>query len=93
MTQLQEWAEQYQSELQKQSSSRATQLESLLFGGDFDAIREWLEQWEAEDKKPDSLHSRYREVRWQLRKERYRQRQRQLYGSVIDRVTGKNNGN
>jgi exonuclease III len=90
MTQLQEeWAEQYRRELEKQSSARASQVESLLFAGDYDAIREWIDQWQQEDETPDSLRSRYRKVRSQLRKERHRQHQRQLYGSVIDRITGK----
>jgi hypothetical protein len=89
MTQLQEWACQYQSELEKQSSARASQLESLLFAGDFDAIREWLDEWEEEDKNSDSLRQQYRSVRSELRKERHRQHQRQLYGSVIDRITGR----
>jgi exonuclease III len=69
MTQLQEdWAEQYRSELEKQSSARAAQIESLLFAGDYEAIREWLDQWEQEDKDPDSLRQQYRKVRSQLRK-------------------------
>lgn len=89
MTQLQEWAEQYRSELEKESSARASQVESLLFAGDFDAIREWIDQWEQEDKNPDSLRQQYRSVRSELREERHRQHQRQLYGSVIDRITGK----
>jgi hypothetical protein len=89
MTQLQEWAEQYRAEIEKQSSARAAQVESLLSAGDYEAIREWLEQWEADDKAPDSPSSRYREVRSELRKERYRKRQQQLYGSVIERITSK----
>lgn len=89
MTQLLDWADQYRGELEKQSSARAAQVESLLITGDYESIREWLDQWEAEDKAPDSLCNRYREVRSELRKERYRQRQQQLYGSVLDRITGK----
>jgi exonuclease III len=89
MTQLQEWAEQYRSELEKESSARASQLESLLFAGDFDAIREWIDQWQQEDETPDSLRQQYRSVRSELRKERHRQHQRQLYGSVINRITGR----
>jgi hypothetical protein len=89
MIQLQEWACQYQAELEKQSSARAAQLESLLTAGDFDAIREWVDEWQQEDKDPDSLFQRYRSVRSELRQERYRQRQHQLYGSVIDRITGR----
>ena len=89
MTQLQDWAEQYRSELEKQSSARAAQIESLLTAGDYEAIREWLDQWEQEDKDPDSLRQQYRSVRSQLRKERHRQHQRQLYGSTIVRITGK----
>ena len=89
MTQLQEWAEQYRSELEKESSARASQLESLLFAGDYEAIREWIDEWEEEDKNPDSLRLRYRSVRSELRKERHRQHQHQLYGSMLDRITGK----
>ena len=89
MTQLQEWADQYQAELEKQSSARASQLESLLIAGDYEAIREWLDEWEAEDENPDSPRQQYRKVRSELRKERHRQHQRQLYGSVIDKITGK----
>lgn len=90
MIQLQEWADQYRAELEKQSSARASQIESLLTAGDYEAIREWLCEWEAEDKAPDSLQQRYREARSELRKERCRQRQHQLYGSVINKITGKN---
>jgi hypothetical protein len=89
MTQLSEWASQYRAEIEKQSSARAAQIESLLIAGDFDAIREWLDQWEAEDKAPDSLRQRYARARKELRQGRFRQRQRQLYGSVIDRMTDK----
>jgi hypothetical protein len=89
VTQLLDWADQYRGELEKQSSARAAQVESLLIAGDFDAIREWIDQWQLEDKAPDSLRNRYQELRSELRKERYRQRQQQLYGSVIDRITGK----
>ena len=89
MTQLQDWAEQYRSELEKQSSARASQLESLLFVGDYEAIREWLEQWQQEDEAPDSLRYQYRKVRSELRTERYRQRTHQLYGSIVDKITGK----
>jgi hypothetical protein len=88
MSQIQDWAEQYRTELEKQSSARAAQVESLLIAGDFDAIGEWLAQWESEDKAPDSLSSRYRQARCELRKERYRERQRQLYGSVVEKITG-----
>jgi hypothetical protein len=89
MTELSEWADQYRAEIEKQSSARAAQIESLLIAGDFDAIREWLDQWQSEDKEPGSLRSRYREARLELRQERYRQRQQQLKGSVLDRITGK----
>jgi ribosomal 50S subunit-associated protein YjgA (DUF615 family) len=89
MTQLQEWADQYRAEIEKESSARAAQVESLLIAGDYEAVREWLDQWESEDKAPGSLRSRYRETRSELRKERYRQSQHQLYGSVIDRIIGK----
>ena len=89
MTQLLQWADQYRSELEKQSSARASQVESLLIAGDYEAIREWLDEWEAEDKNPDSPRQQYRKVRSELRKERYRQRTQQLYGEVIDRITGK----
>jgi hypothetical protein len=88
MTELSEWADQYRGEVEKQSSARAAQIESLLIAGDYEAIREWLTQWEEEDKAPDSLRSRYREARSELLKERHRQHQRQLYGSVIDKITG-----
>ncbi len=91
MTQLQEWAEQYQAEIEKESSARAAQIESLLIAGDFEAIREWLAQWEEEDKAPGSVRQRYRSVRSELRKQSYRQRQQQLYGEVIDRMKGKAN--
>ena len=89
MTQLSDWADQYRAELEKQSSARACEIESLLNAGDYEAIREWVEQWESEDKQPGSLRFRYREARQELRLERYRQRQHQLYGSVLDRITGK----
>jgi ribosomal 50S subunit-associated protein YjgA (DUF615 family) len=86
---LSDWVDQYRAELEKQSSARTCEIESLLNAGDYEAIREWLKQWESEDKEPSSLRSRYREARQELRQERYRQRQRQLYGSVINRITGK----
>jgi hypothetical protein len=89
MTQLSDWASQLKNELEKQTGARAAQVESLLFSGDFDAIREWLEQWQQEDKDPSSLLQRYRSVRSKLRKERYRQHQQQLYGQVIDKIKGK----
>lgn len=88
IAELSEWADQYRGELEKQSDARAAQVESLLIAGDYEAIREWLSEWEAEDKAPDSLRNRYCQARSQLREERYRQRQRQLYGSVIDKITG-----
>jgi hypothetical protein len=86
---LSDWADQYRGELEKQSSARAAQIESLLTAGDYEAIREWIDQWLAEDSSRSSLLNRYREVRSQFREARQRQRQRQLYGSVIDRITGK----
>ncbi len=89
MTQLSDQADQLRAELEKQSSARAAQVESLLTAGNYEAIAEWLSQWQAEDKAPDSLFKRYREARQNLLKERQRQRQQQLYGSVIDRITGK----
>jgi hypothetical protein len=89
MTTLTDWADQYRSEIEKQSSARAAQIESLLIAGDYDAIRDWLRQWEEEDKDPDSLRQRYRSARSELRKERYRQRQQQLYGSVLTKITGR----
>jgi hypothetical protein len=89
MTLLSEQAEQCRAELEKQSANRAAQIESLLTAGDYDAVREWVDEWEKEDKESDSLFQRYREIRSQLRQERYRQRQHQLYGSVIDRITGR----
>ncbi len=89
MSQLSEWADQYRGELEKQSSARAARVESLFTAGDYEAIREWLCEWEEEDKAPNSLYQQYREARSQLRKERCRQRQQQLYGSVLDKITGK----
>jgi hypothetical protein len=89
MSQLSEWASQYRGELEKQSSARAAQVESLLTAGDYEAIREWLDQWQAEDKAPDSLYQKYRSARQELREERYRQRQQRLYGSMLDKITGK----
>ena len=74
VTQVSEWASQYRGELQKQSSTRAAQVESLLTAGDYEAIREWLEEWEAEDKALNSLFQQYRSARQELREERYRQR-------------------
>jgi hypothetical protein len=84
---ISEWAEQYRAELEKQSSARAAQIESLLNAGDYEAIREWLKEWESEDKASDSVRSLYREARSQLRKQRYRQRQQKLYGSIINKIT------
>lgn len=55
IAELSEWADQYRNEIEKQSSARAAQVESLLFSGDYEAIREWLSEWESEDKSPDSL--------------------------------------
>lgn len=89
MTELSEWADQYRAEIEKQSSARAAQVESLLTAGDYEAIREWLNQWEEEDSSRNSLLNRYREARSQFREERQRQRQKQLYGSVIDKITGR----
>ncbi len=89
MTQLSERASQYRSELEKQSSARAAQVESLLTAGDYEAIREWLGEWETEDKAPNSLYQQYRSTRQELREERYRQRQQRLYGSMLDKITGK----
>lgn len=89
LTELSDWADQYRAELEKQSSARAAQVESLLMAGDYPAIAEWLQQWQAEDKDPESIYQRYRNARSSLRKERYRQRSQQLYGSVIDRITDK----
>ena len=89
MTQLSDWADQYRAELEKQSSARACEIESLLNAGDYEAIREWIDQWLAEDSSRSSLLNRYREVRSQFRQASQRQRQRQLYGSVLDKITGK----
>jgi chromosome segregation and condensation protein ScpB len=89
VSQLSEWTSQYRGELEKQSSSRAAQVESLLTAGDYEAIREWLGEWEAEDKAPNSLYQRYRSARLELQQERYRQRQQRLYGSMLDKITGK----
>ncbi len=87
LTELSDWVDQYRGELEKQSDARAAQVESLLTAGDFDAIREWVDQWLAEDSSRNSLLNRYREARSQFREERQRQRQQQLYGSVINRIT------
>ncbi len=89
IAELSDWADQYRSEVEKQSSARAAQVESLLTAGDYEAIREWIDQWQAEDSSRNSLLNRYREARSQFREERQRQRQQQLYGSVIDRITGR----
>ncbi len=89
LTELSDWVDQYRGELEKQSSARAAQVESLLTAGDFDAIREWIDQWESEDSSRNSLLNRYREARSQFREERQRQRQKQLYGEVIDKITGR----
>ena len=89
MTELSEWADQYRAEIEKQSSARAAQVESLLTAGDYEAIREWINQWEEEDSSRNSLLNRYREARSQFREERQRQRQKQLIGSVIDKITGR----
>ncbi len=86
---ISEQAEQCRDALEKQSASRASQIESLLTAGDYEAIREWIDEWESEDKELNSLHQQYREARSQLRQERYRQRQHQLYGSVIERITSR----
>lgn len=56
MTELSDWADQYRGELEKQSSTRAAQVESLLSAGDYEAIREWLDQWKAEDNARNSLY-------------------------------------
>lgn len=66
MTNLLDWAEQYRSELEKQSSARAAQIESLLTVGDYEAVREWICQWEGEDSLPDSHWQRYCEARSQV---------------------------
>ena len=89
MSQLSEWASQYRGELEKQSSTRAALLESLLTAGDYEAIREWLDQWEAEDNARNSLYQKYRSARQELREEHSRQRQQRLYGSMLDKIRGK----
>lgn len=89
MTQLSDQVSQRSAELVHQSSARAAQVSSLLTAGDYDAIRSWIDQWQEEDKAEDSLYKRCRELRNFLRKERYRQRQQQLYGSVLNKITGK----
>jgi hypothetical protein len=75
--------------LEKQSEARAAQVESLLTVGDYEAIREWLDHWLAEDSSIHSLLNRYREARSRFREARQGHRRRQLYGEVIDRITGK----
>ena len=66
MTNLSDWVEQYRSELEKQSSARAAQIESLLTVGDYEAVREWICQWQGEDSLPDSHWQRYCEARSQV---------------------------
>ncbi len=85
---LSDWTDQYRNEVEKESSARAAQIESLLIAGNYEAIREWLSEWEGEDKAPGSLRQRYARARAELRQERFRQRQRQLYGEVINKITG-----
>ena len=66
--QLNDWADQYQAELEKQASDRGATVESLLLSGDFNAIREWLELWEEEDKAPDSLRQKYNKTYAKLKR-------------------------
>ncbi|HEY9597081.1 MAG TPA: hypothetical protein V6D33_05375 [Cyanophyceae cyanobacterium] len=89
LQELSDWVEQYRSELEKECSARAAQVESLLIAGDYEAICEWLREWEQEDKVPGSLRFRYRSARSELRQERFRQRQQQRYGTMLDKITGK----
>jgi exonuclease III len=87
MTQIQDWADQFCAELEKQSSARAAQVESLLFTGDYQAIREWLDQWEAEDTEPDSLRVKYRQTVEKLRRLRQRQINGEASADVLGRTT------
>lgn len=74
------WADQYKEELQKQSTNRAHLIESLLFAGDYQAIREWLEEWESEDAASNSLAQQYKRTLSSLKA----QRQLQLRGFCHD---------
>ena len=60
MNELLEWADQYQSELYKQSSERAALIKVLLDSADYQTIKDYLEQWESEDAAPDSPAQKYR---------------------------------
>ncbi len=71
MNELLDWADQYRSELYKQSSDRAALIESLLFSSDYEAIQDWLKQWESEDNAPNSLVQKYRHTLNQLRSQRH----------------------
>lgn len=59
---FQDWADQYQAEVEKQAADRAATLEGLFRAGDFEACHDWLFQWEAEDKAPDSVGHKYRQT-------------------------------
>jgi hypothetical protein len=61
--QLTEWADQLRSELERQSSARAAQIESLLNAGDYLAIQDFLNEWQSDDSQPDSLWQRYQQTR------------------------------
>ncbi len=65
-----DWAEQYRSELYKQSAERSALIEGLLFAGDYEAIQDWLKQWESEDAAPDSSTQKYKHALSQLQSHR-----------------------
>ncbi len=64
---LTEWADQLRAELERQSSARAAQLESLLNAGDYLAIQEFCNEWHSDDSQPNSLWQRYQQTRVLLR--------------------------
>lgn len=72
---MDDWADQLQADLEKQSSARAAMLEGLFATGDYEAIRDWLEEWESEDSSPESLIKRY-QARLSLRRLEYQPTQR-----------------
>lgn len=72
---MDDWVDQLQAELEKQSSARAATLEGLFSTGDYEAIRDWLAEWEAEDGSPESLIKRYQAI-LSLRRLEYQSTQR-----------------
>lgn len=67
MTQLEEWLDQYRTELEKNASSRAATIESLLLGGDYQACHDWLSQWQEEDNSEESPAYKYNQAKTLLR--------------------------